>query len=86
MSRNIEQITDGIDDQIAGINVQIQEATDEITRLQVLIPTLQADLNVLNEMKAHIAELSSNSVNINVNVNGNSVGTASVPVNYSPNI
>ena len=36
MSRNIEQITDGIDDQIAGINTQIQEAEAEITRLQAL--------------------------------------------------
>ena len=41
MSRNIEQITDGIDDQIAGVLTQIEEAEAEITRLQALIPSKQ---------------------------------------------
>ena len=86
MPHNIAQIADGIDDQIAGVLTQIQEAEAEITRLQALIPTLQADLTVLNGMKANLADLSTNDININVNISGSGVSTQSIPVQYTPNI
>ena len=86
MPHNIAQIADGIDDQIAGVLTQIQEAEAEIVRLQALIPTLQADLTVLNGMKANLADLSTNDININVNINGSGVSTQSIPVQYTPNI
>ena len=86
MSHNIHQIKDGIDDQIAGVNTKIQDAQDEITRLQALIPNLQADLVVLNEMKDNLSNLSDSNLTINVNVNGSSAGQMSVPVNHGVNI
>ena len=86
MPHNIAQIADGIDDQIAGVLTQIQEAEAEIVRLQALIPTLQADLTVLNGMKGNLADLSTNDININVNISGSGVSTQSIPVAYTPNI
>jgi uncharacterized protein (DUF849 family) len=86
MAHNIAQINDGIDDQIADIQESIAAAGAEITRLQALIPELQADLSRLEAIKASVAQLSSNSVDININVNGGHVGSTSIPVHHTPNI
>ena len=68
MSLNISGITGDIDNQIEGIEKQITD--------------LQADLELLKQIKQNVSSLSP-SINVNVNLNG---GSTSTPVVYTPNI
>ena len=86
MSHNIAQILDGIGDQIEDVNQQITATEAEIQRLTALLPTLQAEIVKLNELKAAAESLSSNNINLNINVNGSHAGTMSTPMQYTANI